>query len=225
MFTGLVECVGKVLSIQPERGGTYRIGVEAPGIAGQLKVGDSVSVSGACLTVVETNAGSFYAQMMQETLDSTCLGTLKPGRKVNLERALLVSSRLDGHIVQGHVDGVAKLLRVEQLGDSAQTKKFWFSTPPGLAWGIAAKGSVALDGISLTVIDSDEREFSVGLIPTTLAATSAGDLLAGDDVNLEVDVLARYIARMMRYSPQAGNADGKASSTLTWKRLDEIGWS
>ena len=225
MFTGLIECVGTILSIAPERGGTYRMGIEVGEIAGELKVGESVAVSGACLTVVEASTESFYAQMMQSTLGSTKLGSLKPGKRVNLERALTVSSRLDGHIVQGHVDGVAKVLRIESTSDSANTKKFWIATPPDLVWGIAAKGSVTLDGISLTVIDSGRAEFSVGLIPTTLLATTAGDLRPGDEVNIEIDVLARYIARMMQYGLPPEGTNEAAPSVLTWERLEEIGWS
>ena len=225
MFTGLIECVGTVLSVSSERGGTYRMEIAAAKIAGELKVGESVAVSGACLTVVAANAESFSTQMMQSTLDSTKLGALKPGTHVNLERALSLSSRLDGHIVQGHVDGVAKVLRIETASGSANTKKFRLSIPPDLAWGIAAKGSVTLDGISLTVIDSGRAEFSVGLIPATLRATTAGDLRPGDDVNIEIDVLARYIARMMQYSPPPGGADGAVAPALTRERLEEIGWS
>lgn len=225
MFTGLIECVGTVLSIAPERGGTYRMGIAAGEIAGELKVGESVAVSGACLTVVEVGSESFAAQMMQSTLSATKLGSLRPGGRVNLERALTLSSRLDGHIVQGHVDGVTKVLRIESASDSANTKKIWLATPPGLAWGIAAKGSVTLDGISLTVIDSERAEFSVGLIPTTLDATTAGDLRPGDEVNLEIDVLARYIARMMQCGLPLVGADGTTAPALTWERLEEIGWS
>ena len=192
--------------------------VRAPGVAAEMKLGESVAVSGACLTVVSSERDAFEAEMMEETIRSTRLGSLKPGDKVNLERALRLGDRLDGHLVSGHVDGTAAVKRVEDAGD---TRKCWISLLPSLSGFIACKGSVAIDGVSLTVIDVQDGEFSVGLIPTTLRETTIGGLRPGDPVNIEVDLIARYIARLM------GRDTGeniRASAGITWDKLRENGW-
>lgn len=225
MFTGLVECMGTVESVAPDRTaqGVVRLSIKAPEIAPSIKIGESIAVSGACLTAVEIGSNGFAAQMMEETGEATKLGSFKPGDRVNLERALQIGARLDGHIVQGHVDEVGVVKRIESV--SGGTKKIWISMTEKISWGIARKGSIAIDGVSLTVIDSLGDEFSVGIIPATLSATTIGLLQAGDRVNLEVDVLARYIARMLNCGV-AGNTPGKGeTSSLTWSKLQEYGWS
>lgn len=218
MFTGLIECTGRVEFVSREAQDTYRIGILAPEIASEVKLGDSIAVSGVCLTAVAVRGGSFDAQMMGETMRATRLGALAAGDRVNLERALRLGDRLDGHMVSGHVDGVGSVVRVELSGE---TRKLWISTPEGLAWGIAPKGSVALDGVSLTVIDSPEREFSVGLIPTTLKETTVSLLKVGDRVNIEIDIVARYVARLESF----GSRGVSSEESITWNKLSEYGWT
>ena len=227
MFTGLVECIGVVRAISPDPAvpGVRRISIVAPDIAPALRHGDSVAVSGACLTVVETAGEAISAQIMQETLRSTKLGGLAQGNRVNLERALRADGRLDGHIVQGHVDEVGRVLRVESAGDAAGTKKIWISASRKIAWGIAPKGSICLDGVSLTVVDADAEAFSVALIPVTLAETTIGSLAPGDAVNVEIDVVARYLARLARFGAVDEELTGETASTLTWEKLQGYGWS
>lgn len=220
MFTGLIECVGKVCSIEPDASadGVLRITIEAPKISHELRPGESVAVSGACLTVVSASAGMFSAQIMRETLRSTKLGALQPGARVNLERAMRPDGRFDGHIVQGHVDEVGTVLSVESLGGS---KQIAISMSDALAPGVAPKGSICIDGISLTVISSDKASFSVGIIPTTMAETTIGSVKVGDPVNLEMDVLARYIMRMLE---SVSGSARRGGGSLSWTKLAEYGW-
>jgi riboflavin synthase len=160
--------------------------------------------------------------MMGETTGTTRLGSVKPGDRVNLERALRVGDRLDGHMVLGHVDCVG---RVSGIVNDGNTRKFWITVPGNISWGIAPKGSIAIDGVSLTVIDAPGRfdeNFSVGLIPTTLRDTTMGDLAEGHSVNIEIDVLARYAARLLGI--EAGTARSDDESHLTWEKLQEYGW-
>jgi len=183
-----------------------------------------VSVSGVCLTAVEVRGGIFFAQAMGETLRSSKLGQLSPGDSVNLERAMPAGGRLDGHIVLGHVDEVGAVARIETFG---RTRKLWVSMSEGISWGVAPKGSVALDGVSLTVIDSLDFEFSVGLIPATIdeAATTIGLLSTGDVVNIEIDVIARYVARLCGRQEMRGSAQTRVKGPLTWEKLAEYGWT
>jgi riboflavin synthase len=231
LFTGLIECVGEVRSITTESLDVRRIAIHAPAIARAVSRGDSVSVSGVCLTVVEAGGDVFQAQIMGETISASKLGSLSSGGRVNLERPTAVGGRLDGHIVLGHVDGVGRVTRIENFGI---TSKLWVSVPREISWGIAARGSVALDGVSLTVADSPDEEFSVGVIPTTLRDTSLGSLRNGDPVNVEIDVIARYVARLMSRGlfPQNSDVSGISGgskktkeSRLTWEKLEEYGWS
>ena len=212
MFTGLVECMGRVVSVSKASGGVSVIAIESPEIAAETVPGQSVAVSGVCLTVIEAGGGVFRAQMMEETLMVTRLGGVKPGGHVNLERALKLGGRLEGHLVLGHVDEVGKVIRVELDGDA---RKIWISASDKISWGIAPKGSVAVDGVSLTVIDSENDCFSIGLIPTTLRETTLGHLKRGDGVNIEIDVMARYIARLCGQEPKSG---------ITWEKLAQYGW-
>jgi riboflavin synthase len=191
MFTGLVECTG-VLRSRSERAAGIRLAFDAP-LSG-LALGESVSVSGACLTVVEARPGGFDADVTVETLARTTLGRLESGQPVNLERALRAGDRLGGHWVSGHVDGIAEVKRAEPAGDALDVL---VATEPALLRYVATKGSVALDGVSLTVNSVSSDSFSIMLIPHTLAVTTLKNIAPGRLLNLEVDLVARYVARWL----------------------------
>ena len=188
MFTGIVEALGTV-----RHAGNGRIEVEAA-MAASLRPGDSVSVNGACLTVTSAAGQRFSADVMPETLRRTGLDTLRDGSPVNLERALAAGDRLGGHIVSGHVDGTGT---VYALRDESNARLVVISAPASLLPMIATKGSVAVDGISLTVVDVEGSRFSVSLIPHTLRSTTAGAWVEGSVVNLEADIVARYVRRLL----------------------------
>jgi riboflavin synthase len=192
MFSGIVEALGIVAELRMEPPGC-RIIVREPKIASETKVADSICVNGCCLTVVEQNGDSFGFQAGPETLARTNLGELKPGSRVNLERALAVGGRLGGHFVSGHIDGTGALIERVDQGDWST---FWFSVPRSLAVQMASKGSIAVDGVSLTIVESQADRFSVALIPYTLDVTTLGPLTAGGTVNLETDILAKYVQRL-----------------------------
>jgi riboflavin synthase len=194
MFTGIVQDVGSVRSIEP-RGGDVRIviGVQALDL-GRTAIGDSVAVQGVCLTVAELLPGAFAADMSRETLSLTTLGELEAGSPVNLEPALRAGDPLGGHLVSGHVDGVAKVVR---LAEDARSVRVEIDVPSALARYIARKGSVAVDGVSLTVNEVDGARFGVNLIPHTQHVTTLGRLQPGTRVNLEVDQVARYVERLI----------------------------
>lgn len=196
MFTGIVEDVGRVRALQP--GTDTRIEIETRLPADRFALGASVACSGACLTVVESGPGWFAVQASPETFTRTTLGRWRVGTPVNLERALKLGDELGGHLVSGHVDGIAGIrsLRREGAGDGSSIV-FEIEAPPELARYIAAKGSVTLDGVSLTVNSVSGPVFSINVIPHTLAATTFGAMTAGTEVNLEVDLLARYVARLL----------------------------
>lgn len=191
MFTGIVEAVGSVVAAEPA-GRVLRLVVEAPAIAAGLRVGDSVAVRGACLTATRVEAGCVHFEAVRESLERTALASLAPGSRVNLERALRADARLDGHVVQGHVDGVG---RVRELRREGEDVRLFVACGPEVAQHLVAKGSVAVDGVSLTVVDAGDAGFDVALIPHTLAATTLGELRPGDRVNLEADVLSKYVQR------------------------------
>jgi riboflavin synthase len=195
MFTGLVEATG-ALAVKTPHGPGMRLGFEAR--LETLVVGESVCVSGACLTVVEARPGGFDVEVTTETLARTTLGGLSPGDRVNLERAVRAGDRLGGHLVQGHVDGVAEVLEMERAGEAVSVR---LGTEPSLLRYVASKGSVALDGVSLTVNAVDSGSFSIMLIPHTLAVTTLHDLSRGRKLNLEVDLVARYVARLLEGAP------------------------
>lgn len=191
MFTGIVRGMGRIA----ERGNANRLSIDAGSLpTAGWQVGDSVAVSGVCLTIVALAGAHFDAELSPETLARTTLGGLATGARVNLEPALAASDPLGGHFVTGHVDGVA---RVAQLEETGGTLRACVEAPPGLARFIARKGSVALDGVSLTVSDVDEARFIVDLIPHTRAATTLGALAPGQSLNLEIDLVARYLERLL----------------------------
>ena len=191
MFTGLVEETGEILKV--EEGPFLRVYIAVRKVLEDLKVGDSVAVDGACLTAVAVEEGGFWVELAQETLRRTA-PTWRVGHRPNLERALKVGDRLGGHFVTGHVDGVARLWEVREAPGA---KDFYFLPPKALAPYIAEKGSVALNGVSLTVAGLAGEAFWVTLIPHTLEVTNLGRLRVGDGVNLEVDLIARYVARLL----------------------------
>jgi len=194
MFTGLVERMAQVRRIEPDGAGGRSIVLIAPGFAGELSPGESVAVNGACLSVVERDADSFRFQIGPETLLRTNLGKLVAGDRVNLERALRLSDRLGGHLVQGHIDGVGKIAERSRQGE---WETVWFSCPPELTRQMVSKGSIAVDGVSLTLVDVAVDRFSVMLIPHTLANTTLGFKQAGATVNLETDLIAKYVQRLV----------------------------
>jgi riboflavin synthase len=200
MFTGLVESMGTVRAIAPEGEGT-RLWIAEATLAQELPLGASVAVNGVCLTVVAREADAFAFQAGPETLRLTNLGELQPGMRVNLERALRVGDRLGGHIVQGHIDGLGTLGRRERQGD---WEFVWFGCPPSLARYLVPKGSIAVDGVSLTLVEITPEGFSVALIPHTLDATTLGQKQPSATVNLEVDLFAKYVFRYLEQAnPQA----------------------
>ena len=195
MFSGIVQAVGKVASIQAH-GGDVRLEVDADGLGVDgVALGDSICVAGVCLTVVAIDASRLAFDVSNETLSCTSLGTLQPGSGVNLEKALRLADRLDGHLVSGHVDGVGRVLSIEP---DARSQRWTFEVPAELAKYIAGKGSVCVDGTSLTVNEVDVTRFGVNLIPHTIAVTTFKDRRVGDAVNIEVDLIARYVERLLR---------------------------
>ncbi len=194
MFTGLIEGVGRVLAIEP-RGGDARLRIEVGSLPfADVAIGESIAVNGVCLTVVEFDAASFAADASTETLALTTLGELAVGRALNLERAMRPTDRLGGHLVSGHVDGVGC---VQQVWPDARAQRWRFLAPAPLLRYIAVKGSICVDGVSLTVNAVDDAGFEVALIPHTVAHTAFSTTNVGDAVNLEVDLVARYVERLL----------------------------
>ncbi|UKJ64750.1 riboflavin synthase [Cellulosimicrobium cellulans] len=211
MFTGIVEEIGKVRDIgfPGGEGEDAVLTVEGPRATSDAALGDSIAVNGVCLTVTSLGGdGSFTADVMPESLRRTALGDLVAGSPVNLERAVRADARLGGHVVQGHVDGVGTLV---SRAPGERWDDLVFSAPAGLTRYIAEKGSIAVSGVSLTVTHVDDETFGVSLIPTTLEATILGGLAPGDRVNLEVDVLAKYVERLLLSGSGAGAVLGRAS--------------
>jgi riboflavin synthase len=193
MFTGIVEELGEVVSWS-DLGDSARIEVLGRTVTSDAQHGDSISVSGVCLTVVSVADGAFTADVMKETLDRSSLGELSVGDPVNLERAALLSTRLGGHLVQGHVDGVGRIVN-RKPADAWELVTI--SLPAELARYVVEKGSITVDGVSLTVVSVTDTEFSVSLIPTTLELTTLGHKGIGAPVNLEVDVIAKYVEKLL----------------------------
>ncbi|MGA0239314.1 MAG: riboflavin synthase [Acidimicrobiales bacterium] len=195
MFTGLVEEVGTVRSVTPVGNGA-RVEIGAALVLTDVEMGASIAVNGCCLTVVDWGDGWWAADAVPETLSRTNLGALGPGDPVNLERPLPANGRYGGHVVQGHVDGTGAVQRIEQLDDGSYL--FTFSLPAELGVYVVEKGSIAVDGISLTVADVTPTTFSIAIIPHTHAVTAMGRRRVGDTVNVEADVLAKYVERLVR---------------------------
>jgi riboflavin synthase len=204
LFTGIVEELGVVEGIE-DQGDALRLTVRGPHVVADAGLGDSIAVNGCCLTVAERDLETFTADVMRETLDKTSLGALEPGSRVNLERAVTPATRLGGHIVQGHVDGTGAVVR---RTPSEHWEVVEVSAPAAVLRYLVPKGSVTVDGISLTVVDVDDaaESFTVSLIPETLARTTLGAKQPGEPVNLEVDVVAKYVERLLGVpSPQNGS--------------------
>jgi riboflavin synthase len=193
VFTGIVEELGSIRSVT-DLGDAARLTILGPVVTADARHGDSIAVNGVCLTVVEIADDAFTADVMQETLSRSSLRALAPGSPVNLERAARVDSRLGGHIVQGHVDGIAT---VASISPTENWTTMSFALTGGLSRYVVEKGSITVDGVSLTVVAVDDAAFAVSLIPTTLAHTTLGSRRVGDVVNIEVDVIAKYVERLM----------------------------
>ena len=194
MFTGIIEELGSVDALE-DQGDAVRLTVSGPLVVADAGLGDSIAVNGCCLTVAAQDSESFTADVMHETLAKTSLGELEVGSRVNLERAVTATTRLGGHIVQGHVDGTGSVVR---RSPSEHWELVEISLPVELARYLVPKGSITVDGISLTVVDVNPESFTVSLIPETLARTTLGFKQAGDLVNLEVDVIAKYVEKMVK---------------------------
>jgi len=209
MFTGIIEEIGEVIAVDPSGDGV-RITVRAPRAVSDAAHGDSIAVSGVCLTVVDQGSDRFTADVMRQTLDVSSLAGVAPGRAVNLERALAAHTRLGGHIVQGHVDGLGRILEVRP---GEQWRVLRVSLPADLAPLVVDKGSITVDGVSLTVsavsaADAVDAWLEVSLIPETLAATTLGERAAGDAVNLETDILARHVQRLLAFTTPLSHEGG-----------------
>jgi riboflavin synthase len=206
VFTGIVEELGEVVALS-ELGDAARLTLRGPLVTSDVAPGDSIAVNGVCLTVVESVDGAFTADVMRETLVRSALGALSVGSPVNLERAVRVQDRLGGHLVQGHVDGTGQVLAIEPA-------QHWtvvtVSLPPDLARYVVEKGSITVDGVSLTVSAVGHTEFSVSLIPTTLERTTLGRKKVGDAVNLEVDITAKYVEKLLASGVVPAGARGEA---------------
>lgn len=217
MFTGIIEATGHIDSLE-QVGGDVRAVISSETLdVNEMKLGDSICVSGVCLTAIAITDNSFTVDISNETLSLTSMATLKTGDRVNLELAMQPSSRFGGHIVSGHVDGLAELASRAQDGRS---ERLVFSAPTELMKYIAAKGSVCLEGISLTVNEVSETGFGINIIPHTAEMTTFGELKEGDKVNLEVDLISRYLERLMT----AGQTD-KQPANLTFDKLVEYGFA
>ncbi|MYT18009.1 riboflavin synthase alpha chain [Streptomyces sp. SceaMP-e96] len=204
MFTGIVEELGEIVAVE-DLADASRFRLRGPVVTEDAKHGDSIAVNGVCLTVVETADGEFTADVMAETLNRSSLGALAAGSRVNLERPMALGGRLGGHLVQGHVDGTGTILE-RTPGEHWEIVKI--ALPAALSRYVVEKGSITVDGVSLTVVDAGDDYFTISLIPTTLALTTLGIKKAGDPVNLEVDVLAKYVERLLGRGTD-GSADLK----------------
>ena len=216
MFTGIIEELGRVCSIE-RRGEGVRLTVEARVVAEGTREGDSISVNGVCLTALDVRPDSFAADGSRETLQRSTLGNLRAGSVVNLERAVTPATRLGGHIVQGHVDARGRFLGAEEHGGSWTVR---IAYPPEMAPYLVFKGSVAIEGISLTVAGLSDEHFEIAVIPKTWAVTNLSRLRPGDPVNLEADVIAKYVERIL----SVGSRQPGGSSSLTAEKLSELGY-
>lgn len=212
MFTGLIEEIGKIEEIS-NHGHNLKLRVKAPKILTDLKVGDSVNINGACQTVIATNGNSFTVEAVEETLLKTNLGELKRNDAVNLEKALRLSDRLGGHLVTGHIDCVGKIKSIAKREGSFL---YEFQLPEKYLAYLVEKGSVAIDGISLTVVEVKRNSFTVAIIPFTLENTTLGIKEVGDSVNIETDLIGKYVGKIL--------TSKKDKFEITWEWLKEKGW-
>lgn len=207
MFTGIVQSLGRVVTLQPV-GGDVRLTLDTSGLdLASTVLGDSIAVNGVCLTAIELTSSGFTADVSRETLSLTTLGNLKPGSPVNLEKALTLSTPLGGHLVSGHVDGLGRVL---ERSEDARSIRFRIKAPDELARYIAAKGSICVDGTSLTVNAVSGAEFELNIVPHTLDNTIIGTYQADSPVNLEVDLIARYLERLLLGTEAAANPEKPA---------------
>ena len=207
MFTGIVEELGTVEAIE-DQGDAVQLSVRGPLVVSDAREGDSIAVNGCCLTVVTHDGETFTADVMRETLDKTSLGEFRPGTRVNLERAVTADKRLGGHIVQGHVDGTGT---IRSRTPSEHWEVVEIDLPEGMGRYLVDKGSITVDGVSLTVVAVTDDSFTVSLIPETLARTTLGIKQPGETVNLEVDVIAKHVEKLVR-AYAAGSPDSKEQS-------------
>ncbi len=216
MFTGIVETTGSVQALDGDRDG-LKLTVEAPAMSAGFQPGDSVAVNGVCLTVVDTGDRVFYLEIVPETVSRTTFGNLRVGDRVNLERPLRLSDRIDGHLVQGHVDGVGRIAAREERGNS-----LWYEVeiPEDLTPFVIEKGSIALDGISLTIAGLTGSLAAVSIIPHTASITTFGGRQIGDEVNIEVDMIGRYVASLLQSGRSSKPGENPESSPITeaWLR-------
>ena len=217
MFTGIIEELGRVRSVE-RRGEGVRMRVEACVVTGGTGEGDSIAVNGVCLTALEVSPEGFSADGSRETLQRSTLGHLRAGSAVNLERAVTPATRLGGHIVQGHVDARGSFLSAEEHGGSWTVR---IAYPKDVARYLVFKGSVAVEGISLTVAALASEYLEIAVIPKTWDVTNLSSLRPGDEVNLEADIIAKYVERILSVGPRGG---GAAASGLTLEKLDELGY-
>ena len=212
MFTGLIEEVSPILAIQV-RGDGYGMELKSQVVIQDLKIGDSVSVNGICLTVIRQTENSFFVEAVSETVSRTTLKSFRTGQKVNLERALMAQSRLGGHFVQGHIDGVAQVARIE---DQKPGFLLTLRMPTDLSRYCVEKGSIAINGVSLTIAQVRQHHVSIALIPHTAKSTTLGQLAVGDRVNIEVDIIAKYVEKFSK--------SRDSSNSVTWQKLTEMGY-
>ncbi|NLH15944.1 MAG: riboflavin synthase [Phycisphaerae bacterium] len=213
MFTGIIEAVGRVISAR-SGGGGMALSIDLKGLSGPIRLGESIAVNGVCLTVSQLDGSAADFDVSGETINRSTLSRLRSGTRVNLERAMASDGRFGGHIVQGHIDGIGTIAAIRKKGSFAE---FSFSAPADLLEAMVEKGSVALDGISLTVTRMDPGGFTVALIPTTLAATTWSQAKSGDEVNIETDILIKVVKKQLdRILPSKGN--------LTAEKLRELGF-
>ncbi|TKB44505.1 riboflavin synthase [Thalassotalea mangrovi] len=211
MFTGIIEATGRIKAIQRQPSGA-RIEIDAQSLdMGDVKLGDSIATNGICLTVTDFTTNSFSADVSLETLERTAFGNYQPGQRVNLEKAMLATSRFGGHIVSGHVDGLATVTAISERGNAWE---YWLQVDKSLRAYIAEKGSVTIDGVSLTVNSVVDDKFRLTIVPHTRAETIIAEYGVGQQINLEVDVVARYVERLMQCREQTDAGSGISESLL-----------
>lgn len=216
MFSGIIEEIGTVSALE-KRGADAVLRIRAARVLEDMKPGDSIASSGVCLTARDITGDGFTADVSRETLDRTTLGNAGTGTRLNLERSIRLMDRLGGHLVQGHVDGAGRVVSREKVGDS---ELWWFEIPESLARYTVEKGSIALDGVSLTVAHCHGNRVSVAFIPTTLRETTFGAKGPGDPVNVECDIIGKYVEKLLGLA-----SGGGAPSRITWEKLQQWGYS